>query len=267
LPWEKKDFVTWEKSHSMGRETKLGLWPSRVTSEVYRTLTKATDLMTCRVLVKETDMLVSGFCDLLEAARAQVLKYRGQIEGYISRHPSFARSLVPMRRDPFAPEIVNTMIEASSRCGVGPMASVAGAIADYVGNALLPLTRDVIVENGGDIFISSQTRREVLLLAEGSGFEDLKITIGPHQRPCGVCTSSGKLGHSLSFGRADAVTVVGASASIADAAATGIANMIQAASDIKKGLERAKEIGVLGVIILSEGHMGAWGQIEIGSSQ
>jgi len=168
-----------------------------------------------------------------------------------------------MARDPFAPEIINRMIEAGSRANVGPMASVAGAIAEYVGLGLLPYSPEVIVENGGDVFIRSNVGREILLLAESSDFIAIRIAIPPSQNPVGVCTSSGKLGHSLSCGKADAVMVVGHSAAMADAAATGIANLIKKPSQIRKGLERGREIGMLGVLILIGKHMGAWGQIEL----
>jgi ApbE superfamily uncharacterized protein (UPF0280 family) len=154
------------------------------------------------------------------------------------------------------------MIEAASRASVGPMASVAGAIAEYVGLKLLPFSRDIIVENGGDIFIRSAIGRQLLLLAESSNFKSLRIAISPCLKPLGICTSSGKSGHSLSLGKADAVMTMAASPSLADAAATAIANLIRQSSDIKKGIKRAQEIGVYGVLILVEGQMGAWGQIE-----
>jgi len=235
---------------------------SSITSEVYRGLVKARDLVTCKVRVNQTDLLVSGIRDLEEEAKSLVYGYRQQIENYIERHPFFATTLCPVVRDPFAPKIINSMIEAGSRAQVGPMASVAGAIAEYVGLGLLPYSPDVIVENGGDVFIRSDVRREILLLAESSDFTAIRIAVPPSQNPVGVCTSSGKLGHSLSCGRADAVMVVGHSASMADAAATGIANLMKRPSQIKKGLEMAREMGVLGVVILIGGHMGAWGRIE-----
>lgn len=236
--------------------------PTTVTPEDYRGLVKSGDLTTSRILVKQTNLLVSGFRDLKEEAEVLVRRYRQQIEDYMERHPSYEKVFTPVKRNPFAPRIISSMIEAASRANVGPMAAVAGAIAEYVGLGLLPYSRDVVVENGGDVFIRSKVRREMLLLAESSDFKGMKIAIQPSPKPVGVCTSSGKLGHSLSYGKADAVMVVGPTASMADAAATGIANLIRSPSDIKKGLDRAQEIGVLGVLILIEDQMGAWGNIE-----
>lgn len=234
-----------------------------LTSDVYRGLVKSGDLISSKILVKQTDLLVSGFKDLREEAESLVRKYRQQIEGYIEGHPSFVRALSPLKRDAFAPKIINSMIDAASRSNVGPMAAVAGAIAEYVGLGLLSHSRDVIVENGGDIFIRSEVQRKIFLLAESSEFTGLTIVIQPSPKPVGVCTSSGKLGHSLSYGKADAVMVVGRSASMADAAATGIANILKKPSDIEKGIQRAREIGALGILIVINGQIGAWGRIEL----
>lgn len=237
--------------------------PTQITPNVYRSLVKKGDLVTSRVQVKQTDLLVSGLRDLKEEATRLVHKYRQQIEDYIEINPCFRGAFRPVYQNLFAPRIINTMIEAASKAHVGPMASVAGALAEYVGLGLLSYSRDVIVENGGDVFIRSDKKRVMLLLAESSDFLGLKIAIKAFPKPLGVCTSSGRLGHSLSYGRADAVMVVGQSASMADAAATGIANIIRKPSDIRKGLTRAQEMGVLGVLILIEEQMGVWGQIEL----
>ena len=233
-----------------------------VTPDDYRGFAKSGDLVSSTVVVKQTNLLVSGFNDLGKEARRLVHKYRREIEDYIKKHPYFEKSLVPIQGDPSAPRIVKTMIEAAARTGVGPMASVAGAIAEYVGMCLLRSSRDVIVENGGDIFIRSAVGRQILLLAETSELSAIRIALPPSPEPVGLCTSSGTLGHSLSFGRADAVTVLWSSACRADAAATAIGNVVKGHGDIRKGIRRAQEIGVEGVVILAEGRIGAWGKIS-----
>lgn len=234
------------------------------TPDGYRRVVKSDDLVLAKVVVKQTNLLVSGFRDLGNEAMKLVHKYRRTIEGYIQKHPLFEKSLVPIARDASAPEIVKTMIEAAARTGVGPMASVAGSIAEYVGKDLLQHSRDVIVENGGDSFIRSAIERQVLVLAESSEISTVRIVLPPTPDPIGLCTSSGTLGHSMSFGNADAVTVLWSSASLADAAATAIANLVQDHGDIQKGIRRAQELGVDGVVILVEGHIGAWGKITFG---
>jgi len=245
------------------REDESFVLSAHVNSKIYRGLMKADDLVNSRVVVKQTDLLVSGLRNLEEEATALVVKYRQQIEHYIKRNPYFEKILTPTRRDAFAPRIINSMIEAASRSGVGPMASVAGAIAEYVGLGLLKYSPEIIVENGGDVFICSKKRREILILSESSPFFGIRIAIPGSAGPIGVCTSSGQTGHSLSYGKADAVMVVETSTTIADSAATAIANLIMRVSDIKRGIKRAQEIGVRGVLILFGEQIGAWGQFEI----
>jgi hypothetical protein len=234
-----------------------------IEADVYRRLVKPKGLVSAGIRVKQTDLLVSGTRDLSDKALPLVVQYRRQIEDYMLRHPFFGRSLVPVKPDDSAPDIVKAMIEASIRANVGPMATVAGAIAEYVGLGLMPFSREVIVENGGDIFLFTSQKREMLLLAESSLFKGLRIALDPTPDPIGICTSSGTLGHSLSFGCADAVMVIACTASLADAAATAIGNLVKRSSDLEVAIEKAREIGVDGVVILVEDQIGAWGKVEI----
>jgi hypothetical protein len=90
------------------------------------------------------------------------------------------------------------------------------------------------------------------------------IVIEPGETPLGICTSSGTVGHSLSFGKSDAVCVLSKSAALADAAATAVGNIVREKKDIERGLERGKEIeGVSGVLIIVGEKMGAWGDIHL----
>ena len=215
--------------------------------------------------MKETDLFVRAEIDLSRETRESILKYRHQIETYIETVPDFERNLVPIRDDRYAPAIVQEMIRTSRLAQVGPMAAVAGAIAESVSKDLLALSGEVIVENGGDIFLSIRKERVIGIYA-GSSPLSLKIgiRIDRDESPIGVCTSSGTVGHSLSFGRADAVCILSASAALADAAATSVGNLVHSKEDIEKGLERGKEIpGVLGALILVGDKIGAWGKVEL----
>jgi ApbE superfamily uncharacterized protein (UPF0280 family) len=157
------------------------------------------------------------------------------------------------------------MAEATQEVGVGPMAAVAGAIAEKVGMELLPFSDEVIVENGGDIFLKTQKKRFIGVYAGESAFtRKIAFSILPEETPLGVCTSSGTVGHSLSFGYADAVIVFSPSTSLADAAATAIGNRVRLAEDIPDALEFAQNIkGLRGVAIVKGDKMGLWGQIRL----
>jgi ApbE superfamily uncharacterized protein (UPF0280 family) len=239
------------------------LVPNIVDADAYRRLVKSEDLISVRVHVKQTDLLISGTCDLQEKALPLVKRFRKDIEDYLVKRPLFGKSFAPIDPDARAPEIVRTMIEASTRARVGPMASVAGAVAECVGRGLMPFSSEIIVENGGDVFLFTSKRREMLLLAESSKFKGLRIALDPTLHPAGICTSSGILGGSISLGRADAVMVMAPSAAFADAAATAIGNMVKRPSDLNAAVEAAQTMGVDAVVILIQDNMAAWGQVEI----
>jgi hypothetical protein len=164
-----------------------------------------------------------------------------------------------------APKIVKEMAEAGQKAGVGPMAAVAGAIAECVGRELMRFSPEVIVENGGDIFLNTLKPRLVGVYAGGSPFTGkIALQIEAEETPLGICTSSGTVGHSLSFGRADAVIVLSPSAAIADAVATAIGNLIKNAADIPKGINFAQGIpGLKGILIIKDDKLGLWGRVRI----
>ena len=231
----------------------------------YRDLVKTEDLVRFKIIVKETDLLVRAERDLSSEARESVLRYRHQLETYIAMNPEFQTSLIPLEDAPHVPEIIQEMIRTSKLAYVGPMAAVAGAMAEMVSKDLLKLSKEVIVENGGDIYLATSKERTVGIYAGNSPLSlKIGILIKPEETPLGICTSSGTVGHSLSFGKADAVCILSKSAALADAAATAVGNVIQNRKDVEKGLERGKEIeGVLGMLIIVREKMGVWGDVTL----
>jgi ApbE superfamily uncharacterized protein (UPF0280 family) len=129
--------------------------PASYRERTYRRLVGAGGLRSFRVVCEETDLMIKADSLLDSQAREQVLICRGHIKGYIKLNPGFASSLVPWHEHAVAPEIVRDMIRAGRAAGVGPMASVAGAVAESVGRQLLDHSRQVVVENGGDIFLKT----------------------------------------------------------------------------------------------------------------
>ncbi|MFP4641125.1 MAG: UPF0280 family protein [Chloroflexota bacterium] len=231
----------------------------------YRHWVKDTDLHSFSVAVEETDLSIRARRNLRRKALRSILKHRSSIEGYINRHPSFAAALEPLPAYDDAPQIVREMSEASSAAGLGPMASVAGAMAEHVGRDLLDFSPEVIVENGGDIFLKiTKVRRVGIYAGESPLTGKVALEVRPEETPLGICTSSGTVGHSLSLGTADAVIVLSRSAPLADAAATAIGNMVKDIEDISNGIESAKRIdGLVGVVIIKGGRMGMWGGVRI----
>jgi ApbE superfamily uncharacterized protein (UPF0280 family) len=231
----------------------------------YRHWVRGNDLVSFEVMVKETDLYIRARSDLKSKASELVRKYRSMLEEYIEGHPLFLTSLEPLAVEKDAPPLVTEMAEAAKKAGVGPMAAVAGAIAEAVGRELLAFSPEVIVENGGDIYLKSLTRRRIGIYAGKSPLTGrVGLEIEGEETPLGVCTSSGTVGHSLSFGRADAVVVLSSSTALADAAATAIGNRILKASDIPGGIDFARSIGGLkGVVIIQGEQVGVWGEIKL----
>lgn len=230
----------------------------------YRQLVRG-HLAAMRVAVQETDLGV--YADSIEpgAVKDLIIEQRGLIEGYLRRHPGFRQALAPLPDDPLAPRIIQEMLAAGAAAKVGPMAAVAGAVAASVGKKLLAFTDEVIIENGGDVFLS--VRRDVTI-AIYAGRSPLSLKVGlklrPSQKPMAVCTSSGTVGHSLSYGRADAICVLSASCPLADAAATAIGNRVKSRDDIEPAIQWGRSIPqVTGILAIIGDRMGMWGQIEL----
>ena len=231
----------------------------------YRSRVSQKRLESFRVVVRETDLLVRADRRLEAETRESVLKHRMPLERYIDAHPDFVHTLDPWPKDHTAPPIVRSMIEAGQKAAVGPMASVAGAIAEYVGIDLLTLSQNVIVENGGDIFARTVFPITAAIFAGKSPLTGkVGVRVDSPEHPVAVCTSSGTLGHSLSLGTVDAAVVISRSAALADAAATAIGNMVRDREDIEPAISRGKEIeGVIGIVVVLDNKMGFWGDVNL----
>ena len=187
----------------------------------YRHWINDDDLVSFEVAVQQTDLYIRARRNLKDEALHSVLKHRGSLESYIACHPVFLTALQPYGTEAGAPAIVKEMARVSQLAGVGPMAAVAGAIAEAVGKDLLAFSREVIVENGGDIFMKISEKRLVGIYAGQSPFtKKIALEIVPGDTPLGIGTSSGTIGHSLSLGSADAVIGLSSSAALALVAST-----------------------------------------------
>jgi ApbE superfamily uncharacterized protein (UPF0280 family) len=232
----------------------------------YRDLVHPKCLYESKIIEKETDLQV--FTDKKVSAdflRTRVRLLRWQIENYISKDKRFLTALKPIAIDLKAPPVVRNMGRAAKAANVGPMAAVAGAIADLIGKDLSKKgCKEIIIENGGDIFLKSGKNRYVGLYAGKSKiWKDLSLKIKPRKKPLGVCASSGTIGHSLSFGCADSVVILADNATLADAAATAVANRVQNKESMGGALAFSRSIpGVLGAVIIINDHLISWGDFE-----
>ncbi len=230
----------------------------------YRRISEPADLECFEVSVKETDLAACATSDLSDLAEDLVVRARWEIESFIRAHPYFAETMRPIDVPASAPATVRRMAEAAQFARVGPMAAVAGAIAEYVARGLAEASREVIVENGGDIYLIGEEDRVISLWAGEDGVRDIGLAVRGGLLPVAVCTSSGTVGHSTSLGSADAVTVLARNGALADAVATALANRVHTPEDIERAIEAARHVhGVLGVLVTVEGHLGAWGNVRL----
>ncbi len=236
----------------------------------YRSLEDG-DLRSFRVAVKETDLLIrvdaASYREDLPAGVEEVI-YRGrlQLEAFIVERPDFRDTLKPWlapAQDP-PPPLARRLIQAANPAGVGPMAAVAGAFAELAGEFLRARCREVLVENGGDIYILSHKKRRIAVLAGESPFSSrLALEVPPRATPWGVCTSS-RSGPSLSLGQADAAVILAENAPLADAVATAAANRVRGREDVEEAVAFAAAIpGVFGALVILGDTLGAKGRVKL----
>ncbi len=239
---------------------------NRYQRRFYRNWVVAKDLYLTHIMEKETDLQILTD-KLLEEdfVKERIRLYRWDIENYINKDRRFLTALKPIEVELTAPEIIKEMNNAAKRANVGPMAAVAGAVAEFLGTDLLKKGyKDVIVENGGDIFLKTRKGRQIGIYAGNSKlWNRLALKIKAKDTPLGICTSSGTIGHSLSFGRADSAVIISKNTALADAVATATANRVNSKEDLGEALDFARGIkGICGVIIIFKNNLVSWGKVQ-----
>jgi len=231
----------------------------------YRGWTGTKDLVPFEVKVRESDLLILAERAMREEALGALVAARADIERYIERDPVFARTHRPHAVAADAPAIVREMAEAAAKWHVGPMAAVAGAVAEHVGRALTAGSSAVVVENGGDVFaLASRPVRFALFAGHASPFSGEIVFEVAADGGVGVCSSSGTVGPSFSYGRADAVAAIAGCAAEADAAATAIANTILEEPDVDRVMANPEfRSRLLGLVVAKGGRLGVWGNLTL----
>ena len=190
-----------------------------------------------------------------------------QMDGDGQHDPAYLRALVPCLPRPDAPPLLHEMAVAAATAGIGPMSAVAGAFARETGRMLRREfgVGEVVVENGGDIYADVHRPLDVALFA---GESPLSERVGLHipggAFPLGICTSSGTVGPSLSFGRADAVMIVCRDVLLADSYATAWANRVRTEEDTGFVVERACRVPeILGAMAVKGERLAVGGTFEL----
>lgn len=196
----------------------------------------------------------------------KVKYYREILETHINQHPEFLTSLAPLQSSSGLPSLLDEMYKATAIAGTGPMSAVAGSVAEHICEDIAAEFgyNEVVVENGGDLFLRLTSPASVYVYAGRSPLSDkIGLFIKPEETPLSVCCSSGTIGHSLSFGKADACAIACRSGALADAFATSFCNMVKNAGDLKKISEMALKIPeIKSVVIIKDDKVALGGNIE-----
>lgn len=211
---------------------------------------------------KDTNLKVC--CDRFDLVTRAIVAQRTELEQYIESHPQFRASLTGLELLDHAPEVAKRMAAAAALTGLGPMASVAGTLAQIgVEAAIADGCSEAIVENGGDMFVLSPEPVTVGIYA-GRDLEgvDLAFRLYPEQLPLALCSSSSTMGHSLSFGNCELATVIAREAALADSAATLACNRIRREEDLEAVLNEVGALaGIQGILAVKNGKIGLWGEL------
>lgn len=225
-----------------------------------------------KVTVLETDLWIgvdetNYSSDLEKFVFEKVFGLRSEIDAYLKRVPEFFDSFSTVNPGDDAPEICKKMASAASCAGIGPKSAVAGAFSEYIGkqieNEFSP--EELVVENGGDIYLNIKNELAVSVYAGNSPLsEKVGIRIPPEFSPLGICTSSGTVGHSISYGKADAIMVACKNTLLADALATAYGNKINTEKDINAVVEEINnKPEILSAIIIKGDKIAICGNFEL----
>ncbi len=225
-----------------------------------------------RVQEKETDLWIGITPRFYQSwlpghVARYIIRSRREIETYMLTDPAFFTRHVPLDDVPGDKAIIHQMAEAGKKAGVGPMAAVAGAISGSVAKDITGMfpSAELVIENGGDIAAVFASSLVVRLETDNHGLlGETGILLHGGLSPCGICSSSGKFGHSFSYGKADLVSVVCKVPALADAWATSLCNIIRSDTDLKK-VDQIISVhtDIIACIALANDNMLVYGDIDL----
>jgi len=205
--------------------------------------------------------------EMIGTAQAFMTEKLNELAAYIAEEPFFRKSLKPCPVTENAPDIAHSMAAAGELAVVGPMAAKNAILAELVGKMLLERFEigELIVENGGDLYLKLQNSLIVSIFAGDSDISGMVgIEIQPGQTPLGIGTGTGTKGTPMNHGAAEAVFIVAKKAAEAGAFAVGLGNKIKSPEDVDKVLMRIEIISEIeGAVLILDDQIGLRGDIEL----
>ena len=238
----------------------------------YRTHFNSERFSSFEVKYKETDLWIgvnpaSFKPEMKELVLHEIVNLRNKFDDYIAQEPMFRKTLQPFQPSEFAPAEAVEMAVAATKAGIGPMSAVAGLFAREAGKILIENfeIEELVVENGGDIFVKLKNELVLSVFAGESPLsERVGIVIPAGFKNLGICTSAGKVGPSISFGKADAVMVICEDVVLADAYATAFGNKVKSPAQVEKVINQAENFPeLLSLLIICDDKIGIRGDFEM----
>lgn len=224
-----------------------------------------TDAMRHHFEVGETAVTVISDDEYVGTAQQAVFDAREIILRKISEDPFFKTTYDPYPVSKDDDELIQRMCQASVIAGVGPMAGVAGAVAVFAVESMVEEGAGfAIVENGGDIALKIDRDITVGVYQDDERFRDIAFRIPKREGIFGICSSSAKIGPSVSLGKTNISTVFSDDVILADACATALGNLIRygGQEEMSSALETiGRKEGVEGCVSISDGLMAMFGNV------
>jgi len=221
------------------------------------------ELVLAKVEIEETAATIAAERGFLESAVEAIRSTRLQIERHIRQDRFFLTTLEPYDPEPSSTKVIRRMCAASSAAGVGPMATVAGVIAQEALEAMVSKgCRHGWVDNGGDIALILEEPATLEVFSDPESKNACALELEPTDEIFGVCTSSGTLGHSVSFGNADVALAIADDAVLADALATAIGNAVKDKESLDTCFDMFKNVdGFRAGLAMIEGSVSVHGKV------
>lgn len=221
------------------------------------------EFVCARIEIEETAATIGAERKYLSQAVGAIRTARLEIERQIRRDQFFLTSMEPYEPQPDSGRVIHRMCKASAAAGVGPMAAVAGTIAQEALEAMVGAgCAHGWVDNGGDVALVLDEPITMEIFSDPAKNTAYALELPATEVPKGVCTSSGTLGHSISFGNADAVVVMAEDAVLADALATAVGNRVKSAADLATCFDDFRATsGFLGGVAMCSGSVSTFGRV------
>jgi ApbE superfamily uncharacterized protein (UPF0280 family) len=221
------------------------------------------EFVTSGIEIQETAATIAAERRFIGGAVDAIKMARRDIERQIRKDRFFLTTLEPYDSGSCTSETTARMCAATKQAGVGPMAAVAGAIAQAALDAMIAEgCRHAWVDNGGDVALVLESPLTLEIFTTPGSSKAFAFELRTTGRAMGICSSSGRLGHSISFGDSDIAVTIADDAVVADAFATALGNEVKDETSLNKCFDILRSAkAVKGGLAMIDGAVAMYGEV------